>query len=272
MIVADSVTTLPATARGAALLTGSHGGPYAAYLAARAGVRAVILNDAGVGRDFAGIGGLALLDTIGMAAATISHRSARIGDGEDGRRRGVISHVNQHASALGVRAGMLAADALVLLHELALPPSGQLEAQKEHRFELPGEPGGPRIVVVDSASLVELADTGQLIVTGSHGGLLGGQPERALKTAALAALFNDAGVGMGKAGIGRLAALDARGMAAATVSADSARIGDGRSTLEDGLISHINKTARDCEARVGMTARDFLRAIAASITGAGKRA
>ncbi len=131
---------------------------------------------------------------------------------------------------------------------------------------------GPRIVVVDSASLVELADTGQLIVTGSHGGLLGGQPERALKTAALAALFNDAGVGMGKAGIGRLAALDARGMAAATVSADSARIGDGRSTLEDGLISHINKTARDCEARVGMTARDFLRAIAASITGAGKRA
>lgn len=51
MIVADSVTTLPATARGAALLSGSHGGNYAAYLAARAGVRAVILNDAGVGRD-----------------------------------------------------------------------------------------------------------------------------------------------------------------------------------------------------------------------------
>jgi hypothetical protein len=272
MIVADSVTILPATVRGAALLTGSHGGSYSAYLAAKAGARAVILNDAGVGRDRAGIGGLALLDTIGMAAAAISHQSARIGDGEDGRRRGVISHVNECASALGVGAGMPAADALMLLHERALPPSGQLKAQQAHRFELTGERGGPRIVVVDSASLVDLADTGQLVVTGSHGGLIGGQPERGLKTAALAALFNDAGVGVEKAGIGRLAALDARGMAAATVSADSARISDGRSTLEDGLISHINQTARDSGGRVGMAARDFLRAIAASTTGAGKRA
>jgi hypothetical protein len=271
MIVADSVTALPATARGAVLLSGSHGGAYAAYLAASAGVRAVILNDAGVGRDRAGVSGLVLLDTIGMAAATISHRSARIGDGEDGRRRGVISHANRHASALGVKAGMAAADAFALLHERALPPSGELEVQEEHRFEEAGDPGGPRIVVVDSASLVDFADTGQLIVTGSHGGLLGGDPERALKTAALAAVFNDAGVGIEKAGIRRLAALDARGMAAATVSADSACIGDGRSTLEDGIVSHINDTARQCGGRVGMVARDFLRTIAAFTTGAGKR-
>lgn len=269
MIVADSVTTLPAGARGAVLLSGSHGGAYAAYLAAKAGVRAVILNDAGVGRDGAGIGGLPLLDTIGMAAAAISHRSARIGDAEDGRQRGVISHVNRHASAIGVKAGVPAEDALQLMHERALPPTGGLELQHENRFEVVGVAGGPRIVVVDSASLVDLADTGQLVVTGSHGGLPGGQPERALKTAALAALFNDAGVGMDKAGIGRLAALDARGMAAATVGADSARIGDGRSTLDDGIVSHVNKTARLCGGRVGMTARDFLRAMAASASGAG---
>jgi uncharacterized protein YunC (DUF1805 family) len=269
MIVADSVTTLPVTARGSALLSGSHGGTYAAYLAARAGVRAVILNDAGVGRDQAGIGGLALLDTIGTAAATISHQSARIGDGEDGRRRGIISYVNQRAAALGIEQGMRAADALVLMHERALPASGELEVQKEHRFELAGEPGRPGIVVVDSASLVEFADTGQLVVTGSHGGLPGGDPERALKAAALAAVFNDAGVGMDKAGIGRLAALDTRGMAAATVSADSAHIGDGHSTLSHGIVSHTNATARQCGGRVGMTAHDFLRAIAASTTGAG---
>ena len=60
MIVADSVTTLPANTRGEVLLSGSHGGSYSAYLAALAGARAVILNDAGVGRDRAGIGGLAL--------------------------------------------------------------------------------------------------------------------------------------------------------------------------------------------------------------------
>jgi hypothetical protein len=271
MIVADSVTILPATARGKVLLSGSHGGSYAAYLAARAGVRAVILNDAGIGRDRAGIGGPALLDTIGMAAATISHVSARIGDGEDGRRRGVISHVNQHAAAIGVTQGMRAADAFALMHERALLPTRELEVQEEHRFELAGEPGGPRIVVVDSASLVVFADTGQLVVTGSHGGLPGGDPERALKASALAALFNDAGVGIDKAGIGRLAALDARGIAAATVSAASARIGDGRSTLGDGVVSHSNKTARRCGGKVGMAARDFLRAVAASTTGAGKR-
>jgi len=92
-----------------------------------------------------------------------------------------------------------------------------------------------------------------------------------LKTAALAALFNDAGVGIEMAGIGRLAALAARGMAAATVSADSARISDGRSTLEDGIVSHVNETARHCGGRVGMTAREFLRAIAASTTGTGSR-
>ena len=271
MILADSVTTLPATARGSVLLSGSHGGSYAAYLAVRAGVRALILNDAGVGRDGAGIGGLALLDTIGMAAATISYRSARIGDAADGRQRGIISHVNQHATSLGVTTGMQAAAALALMHERAVPPISSLEAQTEHRLELPGEPGGPRIVVVDSAALVDLADTGQLVVTGSHGGLIGCQPERALKAAALAALFNDAGVGIDKAGIGRLAALDARGMAAATVSTESARIGDARSTLEDGIISHVNETAHLCGGKVGMTARDFLRAVAASATGTGSR-
>jgi hypothetical protein len=266
MILADSVTVLPANTRGRVVLGGSHGGRYAAYLTAKAGARAVILNDAGVGRDGAGIGGLTLLDTIGMAAAAISHRSARIGDAEDARRRGVISIVNQHAAAIGVTHGMRAADALALMHERALPPTGELPVQEEHRLELAGAPGGPRIIVVDSASLVGLADTGQLVVTGSHGGLLGGDPERALKTSALAALFNDAGVGIDQAGIGRLAALDARGMAAATVSADSARISDGRSTLEDGIISYSNQTARRCGGKVGMTARDFLRAITDSAT------
>ena len=142
MIVADSVTTLPATARGAVLLSGSHGGTYAAYLAARAGVRAVILNDAGVGRDRAGIGGLALLDTIGMAAATISHRSARIGDGEDGRQRGVISHVNRHASALGVKAGMPAADALLLMHERASPPTANLRHRRSIASSCPASRAG----------------------------------------------------------------------------------------------------------------------------------
>ena len=40
----------------------------------------MILNDAGVGRDEAGIAALAYLDALGIAAATVSHESCRIGD------------------------------------------------------------------------------------------------------------------------------------------------------------------------------------------------
>ena len=90
----DSVTTFPPEARGRAAIAASHGGDYAAYCAAKAGVKAVILNDAGVGRERAGIGGLDYLDRLGVAAAAIGHRSARIGDGEDCFARGIISFVN----------------------------------------------------------------------------------------------------------------------------------------------------------------------------------
>ncbi len=56
--VADSVTRLGSEHVGAVLIAGSHGGIYAAWLAAKAGLRAVILNDAAVGLECAGIAGL----------------------------------------------------------------------------------------------------------------------------------------------------------------------------------------------------------------------
>ena len=106
IVAAESATQLGADVRGAVLVVGSHGGIIAAYLAASAGARAVILNDAGVGKDAAGIAGLAYLGRIGTAAATVAHTSARIGDGVDALERGVISHANALAAALGVVAGM----------------------------------------------------------------------------------------------------------------------------------------------------------------------
>lgn len=65
--VLDSVTTLDATYHGQVLVAGSHGAVYAAYLAAKGGVRGVILNDAGLGKDNAGISGLAYLDQFGKS-------------------------------------------------------------------------------------------------------------------------------------------------------------------------------------------------------------
>ena len=106
-----------------------------------------------------------------------------------------------------------------------------------------------------------------IVVTGSHGGLLGNRPETALKYDVLGALYNDAGIGKDEAGISRLPALDARGIAAATVSAASARIGDARSTYEDGIISRVNARAAALGLREGISAREFVaglrRALAA---------
>jgi hypothetical protein len=96
-------------------------------------------------------------------------------------------------------------------------------------------------------------------VTGSHGALVGGRPENALRVDALAALFNDAGIGA--AGVGRLPALDERGIAAATVACDSARIGDGRSTYFDGVLTRVNRTAEAAGARPGMAARRFVELV-----------
>ncbi len=114
------------------------------------------------------------------------------------------------------------------------------------------------VVAVDSASLVRAEDQGAIVVTGSHGGLLGGKPEGALRVDARAALFNDAGVGIDDAGIGRLPVLATRGIAAATVAADSARIGDAHSTFADGRLSRVNRVAARYDAVVGMPAREFV--------------
>ena len=183
MIVCDTVTKLPGEATGHAILSGSHCGIVAAYLAARARARAVILNDAGVGRERAGIGGLDYLQDLGVPAAAVSHLSARIGDGADMARRGVISHVNEGGGALGIAAGMSAADALRLLERHAPMVVREPAPITELRFDhlLPG------VAVIDSASLVEERDAGRIVVTGSHGGLLGGRPETALRIAARAA-------------------------------------------------------------------------------------
>ena len=61
-------------------------------------------------------------------------------------------------------------------------------------------------------------------------------------------------------GIGRLAALERRGVAAFTVAAASARIGEARSSFEDGVISRVNATAARLGAVPGLRARDVLLA------------
>ena len=105
ILVTDSITKLAADAAGSVAVAGSHGGVYAAYLAARGKLRGVILNDAGIGLEEAGIAGLGYLDALAIAAATVDYRTARIGDGADMMARGIISRVNAAAATLGCAVG-----------------------------------------------------------------------------------------------------------------------------------------------------------------------
>jgi hypothetical protein len=255
IVVADSITRVGPETAGAVVVNASHGGVYAAYLAAKLRAAAAIFNDAGIGRDRAGIGGLDYLQEFGMPAATVGHETARIGEGADMLAHGIITYANALAVSLGVVPGQSCHEAAALLQQ-AQPTDRAPPEAIEGAFLLISDP--PLVWALDSASLVLPEHRESIVVTGSHGGLLGGRPETALKYDVRGALYNDAGIGKDEAGVSRLPALDARGIAAATVSASSARIGDARSTYEDGIVSRVNSRAATLGLREGISARDFV--------------
>lgn len=262
-LILDSVTQLKPEHRGRVALCASHGGRYAGYHAAKMGLGGVILSDAGIGRDEAGLAGMRLLDELGVPAAVIGHETASIGDGRDCYYHGRLSFVNEAAHRIGLERDTAASDAYAMMDIHCEGPSPEPPPQDEARSEvsLDAYPD-VRIVLLDSNGLVTEADAGAIIVTGSHGGLLGGRPETACKIDVFAAVYNDAGVGHDGAGISRLPALDARGIAAACVSADSARIGEARSTYEDGVVSAVNAVAERLGGAEGQTCQAFVEAMA----------
>jgi hypothetical protein len=251
--IVDSVTLLGPDDAGTVAIAASHGGVYAGYLAARAGVRAVILHDAGIGLDEAGIGSLAYLQGLSIAAATIDYRSAVIGDGGSLANDGVISFVNDTAAGLGCAPGQ---KAMACAETMGAAPggSGDVPAYEEARFVIRAGNGGPVVRGCDSVSLVKPEDEGAVVVTASHGEVLAGSPTWGNRPQVLAAVFNDAGSGL----VSRLPDLDDHAIAAATVATASARIGDARSGYDDGVISHVNATAAALGATPGMTTIAFV--------------
>lgn len=254
VVTADSVTRLDESHRGNVLIGGSHGGVIAGYLAAKAGVRAVILSDAGVGKDEAGISALPYLAAIGMAAATVGHLSARIADGTDQLARGIITHANEIAAGIGVASGQTCAAAAEHLRAAPIPVRDP-PIYEEARFILQVE--DPVVSGMDSVSLVAHEDAGRVIVAGSHAALLGGRSDTALKIDVRAAVFNAAGGGVDDAGIRRLDALDDRRIPTAAVDAATARIGDARSMWETGVISHVNRSAAAAGGALGQSVPVF---------------
>jgi hypothetical protein len=102
LLLVDSITEIGPADAGRVVLSGSHGGVSSGRYALAVPLKLVVFNDAGVGKDDAGIAALALLQAHGRAAATVAHHSARIGDAADTRAHGVVSHANDAARALGI--------------------------------------------------------------------------------------------------------------------------------------------------------------------------
>jgi hypothetical protein len=136
-----------------------------------------------------------------------------------------------------------------------------LEAVPEARWD--ETVGGLAVLCVDSASLIKPEDAGRVIVTGSHGGLIGGDPARACKAAARLAVFNDAGGGKGGIGFTRLPALDQRGVGAVTLDCGSCEIGSAASGLEGGVISAVNDMAAAMGLHKGQRLKDALARLGA---------
>ena len=261
VVLADTITKLSNTHRGHVIVAGSHGGVYAGWCAAKGGARAVILNDAGVGRDAAGISSLAFLDEIGLAAATADSQTCRISDASDMLAGGVISHVNRAAAALGCAPGQAVRDCADTMRAAAMPFRQPARLQ-ESRFVISQDSGQRIVIGIDSASLFQPEDATRIVVTASHGALVGGKPDKVVPTGAFAAFFHDAGGAKDGSGYSRLPSLDRLGVVGGTVAAASARIGDARSCYQDGLLSHVNETARARGGRVGMPLRAFIDQLA----------
>ncbi len=263
IVLADTVTKLGVEHQGVVLVGASHCGIYAVYLAAVAGVNAVILNDAGIGLKAAGIGGLAWADDLRLPVAAADHRSCRIAEAQDAYAEGVISHVNRAAAELGCTSGMTVAGCAEQMK--AAPELGvQVPHYGEARFVLREAGPGPEVVGCDSLSLLKPEDEGRIAITASHGALIGGRRDDGAVAQNLAAVtFNDAGIGKDEAGVARLPVLDERDIPAATVAAMSACIGDARSSWETGTLSRVNRTAEALGATVGMFTREFAELIRA---------
>lgn len=256
--IVDSMTQLD-NATGTTVITGSHGGFSSGRYAASLGVSGVVFNDAGIGRDGSGIESLLYLDDLGCPAAAVDNDTARIGDGVDMAKHGMISRVNDTAANLGCEKDQNALDCAATMHDGDVDPVSADADTDLTEVELDG--GVIPIWAVDSISLISDEHEDTITIAGSHGEPLAGEFERYIPTEIAGITLFDAGVGKNDAGIGRLVTMNERGIPAAAVDVNSAHIGDAVSAWEDGELSNVNDCAASIGVEPGDTPQDFAKAV-----------
>ena len=244
VITMDSAAEIGEDETGQVVVAGSHGAEFAARHVARYLPFGVILNDAGKGKNNAGISGLPVLEAMNILGATVDCMTARIGEGDDNYYDGVISAVNDKAKKAGVHAGMTVVEAARIM--LTAKKSGRVSYGTPVAYE---DDCG-RIVLADTISYLNESHRGCVVVSGYH---CAHTTYDWVKNLGLKGIFlNDAGKGKDNQGISGLPVYDRTGIPAAAIDCMTAMIGDARDAWESGLVSAANNTAAGVGVGEGM--------------------
>jgi hypothetical protein len=220
------------------------------------GVKAVIATDAGIGKDEAGISGLKHGETIGVPVAVIAAMSAETSNGRS-TLLGEISRANAQARALGVAPGVVAYEAAT---RLATAPVGKAIPTPLGTEEAPvvveDTPRG-RIWATPGTTAIKDRIPNDVICSGANSSRV--FADGVLRMAAKGAIANDAGIAKNDTAVEGVKLLGERGVPAAAVATLSARLGEGMSTWNDGVISVVNPAAAARGVNPGMRAKDAAR-------------
>jgi hypothetical protein len=210
--------------------------------------KGVVAQEAGGGKNMAGVSGLWALDGHGIPGAATSTASCRISDGADMYANGVIALVNDSAERLNIKPGMGAAEAADLMLRAAKVEGGPPDVP-----DVAYEGARGRIIALGSTSFISDTCAGDVICAGSA--FSEPSADYAAPYAIRGLICNDAGRCKDDSGIAGLAVMEAKSVPAAAVSAASAEIGDGLGTYRVGAISALNASARALGVTEGMAAK-----------------
>ena len=220
------------------------------------GAKAVIATDAGIGKDEAGISGLKHGEMIGVPVATIAVMSAETSNGRS-TLLGEISRANAQARALGVAPGMVAYEAAA---RLAAASSGKpipTPLGAEEAAVVVEETARGRIWATPGTTAIKDQIPNDVICSGANSSRV--FSDGVQRMAAKGAIANDAGIAKNNTAVEGVKLLGERGIPAAAVATMSARLGEGLSTWNDGVISVVNPVAAARGVNVGMSAKEAAR-------------
>jgi hypothetical protein len=232
-------------------------------------VKAVFLNNAGVGKNQAGIRGLTHYEAENVLSCAVDNYSAEIGISRDTYESGIISHTSTQTKTIGIRIGDSVKEAIakIISHRSPAeqgegfePFDMKVKSSKESlKKQTQTQIDGVSITVTDSITFLNESNAGDIVVCGSHGGLSAGKYAKKYRVKAV--FFNDAGIGKNSAGVKSLESLGGAGILACTVDCMSAEIFNGQDVLDNGIISVCNQRAKNRNIREKLTVKEAIKYI-----------